>query len=134
MVSNIRLFVKYATRTVEKKTEFYIYDFIVLAGSLGGTLGLLLGYSCLSIAETAIDSIERVILDWVLFLTRDDRAIDGTIETVESAVEVTPEQATPLTPSQSPTPEQRDSVATPLTPSQANDAPRPEWPPQHWTF
>ena len=131
MVSNIRLFVNYASRTVEKKTEFWIYDIIVLVASLGGTLGLLLGYSLQSILVSRINSIEGFMLNRVA--TRDDGALDGTIETIESAATTTPEQgssgATPLNPSQSPMPDQRSSGATPLTPSQINNATRPEWPP-----
>ena len=122
MVSNIRLFVNYASRTVEKKTEYFINDFMTLAISLGGTIGLLLGYSLQSFLVSMINSLEGFILSCVP--TRDDGELDRTIETIESAAT-------------SPTPEQRSSGATPLTPGQINDATRPEprpepcpeWPP-----
>ena len=38
----------YVTTSVVISREFYIYDSITLVTSLGGTLGLLLGYSALS--------------------------------------------------------------------------------------
>lgn len=60
---HLRLFVNYASKTVEKKEEYFIYDLMTLASSLGGTLGLLLGYSLLSILLSIINFLERYILN-----------------------------------------------------------------------
>jgi hypothetical protein len=48
------LFPYYETATVEKKVEHLVYDFITLSSTIGGTLGLLLGSSLLSIILTCI--------------------------------------------------------------------------------
>ena len=61
---HLRLFVNYASKTVEKKEEYFIYDLMTLASSLGGTLGLLLGYSLLSISLSIINFLERSILNF----------------------------------------------------------------------
>ena len=62
---HLRLFVNYASKTVEKKEEYFIYDLMTLASSLGGTLGLLLGYSLLSILLSMINFLEDSILNFL---------------------------------------------------------------------
>ena len=62
---HLRLFVNYASKTVEKKEEYFIYDLMTLASSLGGTLGLLLGYSLLSILLSIINFLESYILNFL---------------------------------------------------------------------
>jgi hypothetical protein len=64
---HLRLFVNYASKTVEKKEEYFIYDLMTLASSLGGTLGLLLGYcySLLSILLSIINVLEHYILNFL---------------------------------------------------------------------
>ena len=51
----------YVTTSVEIKKEFFVYDAITLLTSLGGTLGLLLGYSALSMILFCLDRIEKCI-------------------------------------------------------------------------
>ena len=62
---HFRLFVSYASKIVEKKEEYFIYDLTTLASSLGGTLGLLLGYSLLSILLSMINFLECSILNFL---------------------------------------------------------------------
>ena len=62
---HLMLFVNYASKTVEKKEEYFIYDLMTLASSLGGTLGLLLGYSLLSILLSMINFLEDSILNFL---------------------------------------------------------------------
>ena len=59
----MNLSVYFSTTTVEKKEEYFLYDFMSLASSLGGTMGLWLGYSLLSILLSLINFLERFILD-----------------------------------------------------------------------
>ena len=60
---HLYLWANYASQTVEKKEEYFLYDNITLISSLGGTVGLLLGYSLLSISLFLIDSLERYLTD-----------------------------------------------------------------------
>ena len=57
------LSVYFTTTTVEKKEEYFLYDFMNLASSLGGTMGLWLGQSLLSILLSLINSLEHYLLD-----------------------------------------------------------------------
>ena len=50
----------YVTTSVVISREFYVYDSITLLTSLGGTLGLLLGYSALSMILFCIDNLEKI--------------------------------------------------------------------------
>ena len=59
----MNLSVYFTTTTVEKKEEYYLYDFMNLASSLGGTMGLWLGQSLLSILLSLINSLEHYLLD-----------------------------------------------------------------------
>ena len=62
----IMMYVYFATTTVEKKEEYFLYDTMSLTSALGGTVGLLLGYSLLSILLSLIKFLERCILDAIL--------------------------------------------------------------------
>ena len=62
----LNLMAYYATTIVEKKEEYFLYDLMTLLSSLGGTMGLLLGYSLLSIILSMINFLERYILDALL--------------------------------------------------------------------
>ena len=57
------LSVYFTTTTVEKEEEYLLYDFMNLASSLGGTMGLWLGQSLLSILLSLINFLEHYILD-----------------------------------------------------------------------
>ena len=60
---HIDLYAYYSSPTVEKKEEYFLYDTMTLASSLGGTVGLLLGYSLLSILLFLINSLESYLTD-----------------------------------------------------------------------
>ena len=62
----LMIFVYFTTTTVEKKEEYFLYDTMSLTSALGGTVGLLLGYSLLSILLSLIKFLERCILDAIL--------------------------------------------------------------------
>ena len=64
--SFVELWIYFVTTTVEKKEEYFLYDTMNLASSLGGSMGLLLGYSLLSILLSLIKFLERCILDAIL--------------------------------------------------------------------
>ena len=49
----------YVTTSVVISREFYVYDSVTLLTSVGGTLGLLLGYSALSMILFCIDNLEK---------------------------------------------------------------------------
>ena len=51
----------YVTTSVEIKKEYFVYGAITLLTSLGGTLGLLLGYSVLSMTLFCLERIERCL-------------------------------------------------------------------------
>ena len=59
---HLYLWANYASLTVEKKEEYFLYDNMTLVSSLGGTVGLLLGYSLLSTLLFLIDSLERYLM------------------------------------------------------------------------
>ena len=50
----------FVSTSVVISREFYVYDSITLLTSVGGTLGLLLGYSVLSMVLFCIDNVEKM--------------------------------------------------------------------------
>ena len=62
----LMIFVYFTTTTVEKKEEYFLYDLMNLTSALGGTMGLLLGYSLLSILLSLIKFLERCVLESIL--------------------------------------------------------------------
>ena len=54
----VNLYPYYSTTNVKKTKEFFVYDAMTILSSLGGTLGLLLGYSILSMMLTLLDKLE----------------------------------------------------------------------------
>ena len=71
----MNLLVYFTTTTVEKKEEYFLYDMMNLTSSLGGTLGLLLGYSLLSILLSVVNFLEHFILDAILARRSKDNRI-----------------------------------------------------------
>ena len=57
------LYVVYSTLTVRVFKEEYVYDFATALVAIGGSMGLLLGYSCNSLFGTLADFIERYCMD-----------------------------------------------------------------------
>ena len=52
------LYAYYSTTKVKRTKEFFVYDAMTILSSLGGTLGLLLGYSILSMMLGLLDKLE----------------------------------------------------------------------------
>ena len=59
------LYVVYSTLTVRVFKEEYVYDFATALVAIGGSMGLLLGYSCNSLFGTLAEFIERHCMDRV---------------------------------------------------------------------
>ena len=78
----IMMYVYFATTTVEKKEEYFLYDLMNLTSALGGTMGLLLGYSLLSILLSLIKFLEHCLLESILARKSkvDKISIDSTKE------------------------------------------------------
>ena len=61
--SMMYILVYFSSTTVERKEEYFLYDIMSLGSSLGGNMGLFLGYSLLSMVLSLINFLERCILD-----------------------------------------------------------------------
>ena len=58
-LSALSLYIMYTTMTTEIKEEHLVYDFQGLLTGIGGTLGLFLGYSLLSVLFDIINFFQR---------------------------------------------------------------------------
>lgn len=54
------LIFEFKTQQIVEEIETYIYDYVGLLTAIGGNLGLLLGFSCLSIMLEILDKIARI--------------------------------------------------------------------------
>ena len=59
VVSSTALILQYQTLTVMNEVETYIYDTGSFLASVGGNLGLLLGFSCFTVILGFIDLIKK---------------------------------------------------------------------------
>jgi hypothetical protein len=55
---SLSVFVAYGTTNVEWREERLMYDVVALIYALGGSIGLFLGFSCLSVLLFAVEAIE----------------------------------------------------------------------------
>jgi hypothetical protein len=56
------LWTYYGSLVVEEKHEEYMYGFDTAIVAVGGSMGLYLGYSCLSISQVLMDKIESSLI------------------------------------------------------------------------
>ena len=58
--SNLKLF--YKTKKVRVTEEVLLYDFNTIVGTVGGSLGLFLGFSCYGVIQMLVDWLNIRIL------------------------------------------------------------------------
>jgi hypothetical protein len=59
-----QLIVSFKTMNIEAKKETYVYDNVNFLTAAGGTLGLFMGFSCLSIIFSLIDTLNQRFLTY----------------------------------------------------------------------
>ena len=57
------LYLVYSTLTVKVLKEEHVYDFATALVAIGGSMGLLLGYSCNSLFSSLLDLIEHYCME-----------------------------------------------------------------------
>ena len=50
-----------ATSSIEKHVEYFMYDMVSVISSIGGGIGIFLGYSCFGILSSAIKNLFDIL-------------------------------------------------------------------------